>query len=304
MRIRTAVVGGGYLGRYHAEKYAKLPTSELIAIVDVNTETAKALAKTYQVEAYDHYQSLLGKVDAVSVAVPTPLHYPITQYFLAAGVHVLVEKPFTSTVAEANELIQLAHQHQCILQVGHLQRFNPAFIGLQQQLHHPRFIENERLAPFRIRGTEVNVVLDLMIHDLDLILSVVKSPIQHIEAIGTPVLSNDIDIANVRLKFMNGCIANVTASRVSQAFKRKMRVFQSDAYFSIDFQQNSLTTCRKARQEIVSHTEQFEKSDELMNEIQAFLSAILHHSTPIVTGDDGKQALALAHTISQLILNR
>ena len=299
MKIRTAVIGVGYLGRYHAEKYAKLPTSELVAVVDNDLPTAKTIAAQYQTQALSAYQDLINLVDGVSIAVPTQHHYAIAKFFLEHGVHVLVEKPITTTLSQAEELIYLAKIHQCILQVGHLQRFNPTLIAMQPHLNQPHFIESERLAPFRQRGTEVNVILDLMIHDLVLILSLVKSPIEHIEALGTVVLSNDIDLAHAQLKFKNGCVANLTASRINPSFKRELRIFQQNSYFTLDLHQTHLTITHKNNPE--NETIHFEKTDELLTEINAFLTAILNNTAPIVSGEDGKNALAAALYISKLI---
>ncbi|MEW8525932.1 MAG: Gfo/Idh/MocA family oxidoreductase, partial [Candidatus Thiodiazotropha endolucinida] len=249
-KIRTAVIGVGYLGRYHAQKYAALDDSELVAVVDIDSDTAANVAKECNTEALSDYHELLNKVDAVSIVVPTQLHHQVAKEFLDSGIHVLLEKPITVTVAEADALIEIARRKQRVLQVGHLERFNSAVLALEGVLKDPQFIESHRLAPFTLRGADVNVVLDLMIHDIDIIQKMVGSPIASIDAKGGAVLTEEYDIANARIKFKNGCVANVTASRVSLKPQRKMRIFQSDAYISIDFQDKILSIHRKGEKEI------------------------------------------------------
>src|SRR5678815_4046903 len=244
-KIRAAVIGVGYLGRFHAQKYAQLPICELIAVVDGREEVRKAVAGEVGTQALADYRGLLGKVDAVSVVTPTPAHFEIADAFLAAGAHVLVEKPITETPEQARKLIARAGAQHRILQVGHLERFNAAVLAAEPHLHSPRFMETHRLAPFKERGTDVNVVLDLMIHDIDLIQSLVGAPIVSIDAVGASVFSEGLDIANARIRYANGCVANTTASRVSMKMERKLRLFQDDAYVSIDLQQKILTVVRK-----------------------------------------------------------
>ena len=237
--LRAAVIGVGYLGKFHAQKYHALPDVELVAVVDASLQTAQAIGKELGVPGLDDYRELLNKVDVVSVVVPTPLHHTVTTEFLKHGVHVLVEKPITVTVEHAKQLIQLAKKHRCVLQVGHLERFNPAVQAAAKLIRAPRFIESHRLAPFKQRGTDVSVVLDLMIHDIDLIQELVGQPIEHIDAVGSPIFSQDIDIANARIRFAGGCVVNTTASRVSLKQERKLRIFQDDAYISVDLQQKA-----------------------------------------------------------------
>jgi predicted dehydrogenase len=307
-KTTTAVVGVGYLGKFHAQKYMQLADSELIAIVDTDKQVARTVADEHGVQAlYDH-RDLLGRVDAVSIVVPTSLHYEVARDFLMHGSHVLVEKPITRTVDEAQSLIQLAREHKCTLQVGHLERFNAAILDLERVLNNPLFIETHRLAPFKPRGTDVDVVLDLMIHDIDIILNVVRSDLTRIDASGAPVLSRAVDIANARLVFENGCVANVTASRVSLKSERKMRVFQPDAYISIDFQERILSAHRRGRgemfpgvPEIESEHIKFNDGDALKTEIELFLKAIREKSPPIVSGEDGKRALATAIRITEMV---
>lgn len=306
-KIKTAVVGVGYLGRFHAQKYAALPNSELVAVVDANPEAATRVAAECNTTALTDYRELAGKVQAVSIVVPTQRHYEVAKFFLENGIHVLVEKPITVTVAEADDLIAIAARHKLVLQVGHLERFNAAVLALDGVLAEPRFIESHRLAPFNPRGADVNVVLDLMIHDIDVIQSLVRSPIKHIDADGVSVLTKEVDIANARIKFENGCVANVTASRVSMKPQRKMRIFQHDAYISVDFQDKILSVHRKGDKEmfpgipeIKSEESIFENSDAIKAEIIAFLAAITTGGKPPVTGEDGRDALATAIHISAL----
>lgn len=304
-QIRTAVIGVGYLGTFHAEKYAALPDSELIAIVDANPQQAESVARRFGVAAVSDYRELLGKIDAVSVVVPTLLHFEVADFFLRHGVHVLVEKPITATVEQAEQLIHTAERNGCLFQVGHLEQFNPAVMALKEHLNRPLFIESHRLAPFKPRGTDVNVVLDLMIHDIDIILTIIDAPIRQINPIGVPVLTDEEDIANARLEFTNGCVANVTASRVSNKTERKLRVFQPDAYISVDLQEKSLTIHRKADShqgagiaDIVVERRQYGNSDPLYTELQAFLKSIREGTPPVVSGENGRQALEMALTIS------
>lgn len=306
--LRTAVVGVGYLGRFHAQKYAQLPGVELVAVVDADAAAARKVGAELDVPSLGDYRELPGRVDAVSLAVPTPLHHPIGRELLAAGVHLLVEKPITTTVAEAQELIDIARQRNCVLQVGHLERFNPAVLAAVGRLRTPRFIETHRLAPYKQRGTDVSVVLDLLIHDIDLVQELVGEPIAHIEAIGATVFSGEIDIVNARLRFAGGCVANTTASRVSLKQERKVRIFQDDAYLSIDMQQKILTVVRKKDDtpvesvaQVAIEEESFSQGDALLAEIEAFVHAIRTHSKPVVTGEDGLRALETATRITELV---
>ncbi|MEJ2059523.1 MAG: Gfo/Idh/MocA family oxidoreductase [Gammaproteobacteria bacterium] len=306
--LRCAVVGVGYLGKFHAQKYAAAPDAELVAVVDADPESAQRVATENGCQALTDYHELLGKVDAVSIAVPTTLHHQVARDFLQAGAHVLVEKPITVTPEEAGELVDIAAQKNLVLQVGHLERFNAAILGLGDRLAEPMFIESHRLAPFKPRATDVNVVLDLMIHDIDIILDIVKSEVVNIAASGAQVLSSDIDIANARLEFANGCVANVTASRISMKMERKMRLFQRDAYIAIDFQNKGLTIHRKGEgemfpgvPEIKSEETFYEESDALNSEILAFLNAIRTGTPPPVSGEDGKRALETAMRITDLL---
>lgn len=310
-RLRTAVIGVGYLGRFHAEKYAALPHVELVAVVDSDQARATQVAQTLNVEAASDYREILGRVDAVSIAVPTQHHHAIAKECLSGRIHVLLEKPITVTVEQAKELIEVAKENECVLQIGHLERFNPAVMALEEIIARPLFIESHRLALFNPRGTDVSVVLDLMIHDIDIILNLVGSPVHRVDANGVAVLSQGIDIANARLQFENGCVANVTASRVSQKKQRKMRLFQPDAYISIDFQDKRVNIHRKGTEqmypgipEITSEELAFDAGDALKSEISAFTKAVLEGIPPVVSGEDGRRALEVAIEISrQLVRN-
>jgi len=306
--VRTAVIGVGYLGRFHAQKYASLPESQLVAVADSEPEARARVAAETGCTAVADYRELLGEVEAVSIATPTPQHHEIARQCLERGLHVLVEKPITETPGQARELIEIAQRLGRVLQVGHLERFNAAILALAGTLGEPRFVESHRLAPFKERGTDVNVVLDLMIHDIDLIQSLVGAPIESIDAVGTSVFSAGLDIANARIRYANGCVANTTASRVSLKAERKLRLFQDDAYVSIDLQQKVLTIVRKpppgtdaAPGQVVIEERSYEQGDALRLEIQAFLRSIREGRPPVVTGEDGLRALETAIRITELV---
>jgi predicted dehydrogenase len=310
-KLRAAVIGVGYLGRFHAQKYATLPDCTLVGVVDQRPEAAAQVASELGVRAFGDYRELFGQVDAVSIVTPTPLHFEIARAFLEHDAHVLVEKPITETVAQAQELIVLARQRGRVLQVGHLERFNPVIIAAEPRLRAPRFIECQRLAPFRERGTDVNVVLDLMIHDLDIVQSIVASEIVAVDAIGTPVFSGEIDIANARIRFANGCVTNATASRVSLKTERKLRIFQDDAYLSLDLQQKILTVIRKqtggegeGHLPVSIEEQSFEQGDALRSEIIAFLASCRHEAPVVVSGEDGMRALRTAIAISAAVMGQ
>jgi predicted dehydrogenase len=307
-KIRAAVIGVGYLGRFHAQKYAQLADCELVAVVDGREDVRSAVAVEVKSKPLADYRELLGKVDAVSVVTPTPAHFEIADAFLESGAHVLVEKPITETPEQARALIATANKAGRILQVGHLERFNAAVLAAEPHLRSPRFMECVRLAPYKERGTDVNVVLDLMIHDIDLVQSLANSEIESIDAIGTPVFSGEIDIANARIRFANGCVANTTASRVSLKTERKLRIFEDAAYISLDLQQKILTLIRKREgvpqpgQLPVSIEESnLEQGDALKSEIESFLDCIRNDKRPIVSGEDGLRALDTAIRISEQV---
>jgi predicted dehydrogenase len=307
-KIKAAVIGVGYLGRFHAQKYAQLPACELVAVVDGREEVRRLVGAEVGAQAIADYRELLGKVDAVSVVTPTPAHFEIADAFLAAGAHVLVEKPITETPEQARRLIARATASHKILQVGHLERFNAAVLAAEPHLSSPRFMECHRLAPYKERGTDVNVVLDLMIHDIDLVQSLANSEIVSIDAIGSPVFSGEIDIANARIRFANGCVANTTASRVSLKTERKLRIFEDAAYISLDLQQKILTLIRKREgvQEagqlpVTIEEANLEQGDALKSEIESFLDCIRNNRRPIVSGEDGLRALETAIRITEQV---
>ncbi len=308
--IRTAVVGVGYLGKFHAEKYAAIPDCQLVAVADSNFAQAKEVAHRLKVDAVENYSELLDQVDAVSIVTPTSIHYETASAFLNRGIHVLVEKPITTTVEQAQQLVDAARANNCILQVGHLERFNAAMLDLDRVLTTPKFIETHRLAPYKPRATDVDVILDLMIHDIDIILSIAHADLVDIAVSGTSVLSNQTDIANARLTFANGCVANVTASRISLKTERKMRIFQTDAYISIDFQNRIFSYHRKGDGEmfpgvpnIDSKETIYEDGDALLAEITDFIRCIKNQEQPLVSGLEGLKALQTATQIREL-LNR
>jgi predicted dehydrogenase len=307
-KIKTAVVGTGYLGKFHAEKYASLENSELVVVCDSDEKTVKKFSRKFKCEAITNYQDLIGKVDAVSIAAPTTLHHELGVFFLSNGIHVLMEKPITNTLAEADELIYLAETNNLVLQVGHLERFNPVIKYIEPQVGDLRFIESVRLAPFNPRGTDVNVILDLMIHDIDLIQYLVKSPIIDIRANGASVISKTADITNARIEFESGCVANVTASRVSFKTERKMRVFQNELYMSLNLHDRTADIYKRGKGNMlpgipkVHHDgKKFKQGDPIMEEIEDFLTSIATGKQPIVPGKAGKDALAAAIQITETL---
>jgi predicted dehydrogenase len=276
----------------------------LVAVVDIDAARAAEVAVECQTSALTDYRDLFAQIDCVSIAVPTQLHCAIARDFLTRGVDVLVEKPLTATVEEGRELVEIAAREGCILQVGHLERFNPALRSLTGILTAPRFIECHRVAPFVERGTDVDVVRDLMIHDLDVILSLVRSPVVSIEAFGVPVLTAEPDIANARLRFRSGCIANITASRVALKRERKMRVFQPDTYIVVDYGEHRIRICRRepgspggGLPNLSFEEREVSGEDALEEEIRSFLQAVRTRNQPVVSGHDGLQALEVAEQI-------
>ena len=303
--LRTAVIGVGYLGNFHAQKYAAIQGVELVGVADSDASRAAEIASALGTTPYSDHHDLIGKVDAVSVVVPTQFHHAVARDFLAAGVHVLIEKPISVSIAEADELIAIADEKKLVFQVGHLERFNPVLVALEGVLIQPLFIESVRIAPFKPRGTDVNVVLDLMIHDIELIQHIVKSPVERIDAIGAPVFTGEEDIANARIAFENGCVANVTASRISLKSERKMRIFQRDAYITLDFQNRKVLVAQKGSGELFPGVpnvkvdeRELEASDALLSEIESFIAAIREGKPPQVRGRDGKMALETALKIN------
>lgn len=303
-KIRVGVVGVGYAGRLHAEKYAASKKAELVGVADLDSGRAKEVGQKLGVASLTDYRGLFGGVRCVSVAVPTRLHFEVSRDFLEAGIDVLVEKPMAASLEEGRELVTLAREKGRILQIGHLERFNPAIRRLEGVIQGPRFVECHRLAPFVERGTDVDVVFDLMIHDIDVIASLVRSPLQRVEAVGVPVLTDKPDIANARITFSNGCIANVTSSRVSMKRERKIRFFQLDAYISIDYDLKRAQIYRRPEkgagwQDIRGETIEIQDSDALADEIESFLDSVRGRSLPLVSGEEGLRALEIATMISE-----
>lgn len=298
-KIKIGVVGIGHLGNFHLQKYSKLANCEIVAVADTRIEQAQKAADIYQCAAFADHRDLLGKVDAVSIAVPTGEHHRVARDFLAAGVDVLIEKPICSTLEEADELLDLAQDKKLILQVGFVERFNPAIMALEKVIEKPMFIEAHRLHPFFERGTDVDVVLDLMIHDLDIILKFVNSELTSVEAVGIPVLSSRIDIANVRLSFATGCVANITASRISVKTMQKIRFFGTEGYHSVDCRKREILSLGKRKNEagkieIYQNNLEIGSHDPLEEEIRSFLDAVTKRSRPLVSGEDARQSLDLA----------
>jgi predicted dehydrogenase len=306
--IKVGVVGVGHLGREHARIYASLPDVELVGVSDRDRSRASAIASKYGTGSFSDHSELLEMASAVSVAVPTIDHCSLVRDAFEAGTHVLVEKPITSTVDEAAELVEMAKARGLILQVGHVERYNPAVQAITERVTRPLFIECHRLAPFGNRGTDVSVVLDVMIHDLDIVLGFVKSAVKRIDAIGIPVLSPLEDIANARLEFESGCIANLTASRVSAEKMRKIRIFQGDSYISLDYVEQAVKLFRRVSGEsapgIMQEEVHVTKDEPLRVELMSFISSIREGKQPLVSGYDGKRALEVARRIVDAIQAR
>ena len=309
--VRVGVIGTGYLGRFHAEKYARIEDAELVGVADIELSRAEeVVAKIGRGKAFASAQDLADAgVDAVSVVVPTHVHHKVAMPLLEQGIDCLVEKPFAVTMQEADDMLRAAQKYSRVLQVGHLERFNPVMLGLKDRIHNPMFVESHRLSMFGERGTEVDVILDLMIHDLDIILMAVNSEVTHIDAVGVPVLTDKIDIANARLEFENGCVANVTASRVSTTKMRKIRLFQADVYMSIDYQDKNVQIVRRTSEpgkppQIGGELLEIREGDALEAELRSFVKAVRDRSRPEVSGEDGRKALYLAHRIGDAIRER
>ncbi|AMO58632.1 UDP-N-acetyl-D-glucosamine dehydrogenase [Endozoicomonas montiporae] len=306
--LRTAVIGTGYLGRFHAQKYVQLPDNELIGVVDIDKERGGKVADECRTRFFVDYRELFGKVDAVSIAVPTCHHYQVALDCLQAGVHILIEKPICDNTEHSRRLVNLAREKSLIMQVGFLERFNPVLSDIRPMVQAPRFIESHRLAGFKPRSMDINVIMDIMIHDLDIVLDLVDSPISQIAANGASVLSRSVDIAQARLSFASGCVANITASRISENSKRKMRIFQQDACLSIDFQNFSVKQYFKGKGEqypgvpsIEHKAFSYVDSDSLKREIADFIHCVRFRKTPRVCGESGHRALEVATRISDII---
>jgi predicted dehydrogenase len=307
-QVRVGVIGVGYLGKFHAEKYSRMENVRLMGVVDINRVLAQEVAARFDTRAFTDYRELFGRVDAVSIVVPTEDHFTIAAKCLNHDLDVLVEKPMTATLEQADKLIKIAESRGRIMQIGHLERFNPAVIALKDIVHSPMFIEAHRLSIYKDRSTDVSVVLDLMIHDIDIIMNVVKSEIKSIHAAGAPVICEHADIANVRLEFESGCVANVTASRISTKNQRKIRLFQKDAYVSVDFITREITIIR--RDDSISgdlipgmdiQQISFSESDALEDELASYIEAVSTRHNPVVSGNVGRKALKVALTITEQI---
>ena len=307
-QLNVAVIGVGYLGRFHAQKYASIEAVNLLGVVDPDEEQAERVAKECGCKAFSDYKELLTLVDAVSIVVPTSMHHKVAGDFLDAGVDVLLEKPMTVTLKEADDLIAKASFKNLVLQIGHLERFNPALIAMKPSLTTPVFIESNRVATFKPRGVDVSVVLDLMIHDIDIILNIIDSPIKTIHTVGAPVATANTDIANARLIFENGATANVTVSRVSRSNERKMRIFQPGSYVTVDFGNRKVMTIQLSEElqesgmpKQIVDLKSFQDGDALLAEITAFIGHVKDRSKPAVSGVEGRRALEVALQVMKQI---
>ncbi len=300
-KIRVAVVGVGHLGSLHAKIYREIKNCSLVAVCDIDKTRLDQISSALNVAGYTSYEELFDKVDAVSVAAPTKLHYKIADDFLKHNIHTLVEKPFTPNLKEADSLISLAKENKLILQVGHIERFNSAFAATQKIIKNPKFIECHRLSPFPNRSLDVGAVLDIMIHDIDIILGLVNSKIKKIESVGVNVLTQFEDIANSRITFENGCVANLTASRVSDEIMRKIRIFQEDTYISLDYKEAKACVYKKCGLAITKVDLPIEKEQPLQKELESFIECVINHKEPLVSGPVAREALRVALEIQNQI---
>ena len=306
-QIRVGVIGVGYLGRFHAQKYAAMPGVDLKGVADVDAARAGEVARECGTTAFTEYRELLDNIDCASIVVPTVHHHQVALDCIERGIDILVEKPITTTVEEADDLIARAGAKDLVLQVGHLERFNPAVLAMQPLLDHPLFIEAHRISVFKNRGTDVDVILDLMIHDIDIILSIIDAPLETIHTVGAPVITPLTDIANARLIFANGCTANVTVSRISMDNMRRMRIFQPGRYLSVDFSKKEVMsiTLREGAQndqplpEISKHG--YADQDVLELELADFITNVRQRTRPLVSGQEGRRALRVALEVVQQV---
>ncbi len=306
--VRTAVIGVGVQGQRHAAKLAAIEESELVGVFDTDAGRCGEVARELETDCVSDYRDLFGSVDAVAIATPTSTHFDITSQFLERGVHVLLEKPIATTMDEARGLVELAEDRGLVFQIGHLERFNPAVLAMANHIDSPQFVESNRIAPYRPRALDVSVVLDLMIHDIDLIHSFVRSPMKNVDAVGRRIFSDNVDVANARIRFENGCVANVTSSRISMKTERSLRVFQSDSYVSADLQNKTVTSYRrrgsgpvKGPDDVAIEAQSFGDSDAMMDQAQAFVDAVNGGPSPLVSGRTGMQALETATVIAELV---
>lgn len=300
-KIKVGVVGVGHLGAIHAKDYARLDNVKLVGVCDCNLKRSLEIGKRFRTASYSNYEDLFDKVDAASIVVPTSLHYNVAKEFLKRGIHVLIEKPITKTLSEADELIELAKEKNLILQVGHIERFNSAVLAIEPHIKTPKFIECQRLGPFHKRVQDVGVVLDLMIHDIDIVLGLMKKEVLSIEAVGLSTISNYEDVANVRLTFDDLTIADITASRVTKDVVRKMRIFQEDSYLSLDYVTQEAMIFRKTGEKILTEKIRIKKKEPLKKELKSFIECVRTGKKPIVSGIEGRRALAVALEIVKKI---
>jgi len=300
-KLKLAVVGVGSLGSIHAGIFAELDPAQLVAVVDVDQKKAKKLARACRCQYFSDYRQIFGKVEAASIVVPTHLHYQIARECLQHNIHLLVEKPFTSTVEEANQLLGLAKAKGLTLQVGHVERFNAAVQAVQKLPGKPMFIECHRLGPFAARVKDVGVVLDLMIHDIDIVLGMVNSPVESIQAVGINVLTQHEDIANARLNFKNGAVANITASRITPKSMRKIRLFQENSYISLDYEAQEALIYHRQQGKISKKRINIKKERPLQKELQSFITCVKENKAPLVSGEAGRDALMVATEILKKI---
>ena len=300
-KIKVGVVGVGHLGTIHAKVYSKMRNVELVGVCDCNLERALEIGKKYHTRSFADYEDLFGKVDAASIVVPTSLHYNIAKEFLKRGIHVLIEKPITKTLSEADELIEIAREKDLIIQVCHVERFNAAVMALEKYLKKPKFVECQRLGPFHKRVEDVGVVLDLMIHDIDIVIGLMKQDVVKIEAVGLSTMSAHEDVANVRLIFEDGTIADITASRVTKDVVRKIRIFQEDSYISLDYLNQDVTIFKKTGNKILKEKVKVKKVQPLDEELESFIGCVRTHQKPLISGVEGRRALQVALEIIEKI---
>jgi len=303
-KLRVGVVGIGHLGSIHAKIYREIETCDLAAICDIDKNRLNEVSQSLNIPGFVDYKQLFDKVDAVSIATPTKLHYKIASDFLKHNLAVLVEKPFTTNLKEADSLIKIAKSHKLTLQVGHIERFNSAFSATLKLIKRPKFIECHRLSPFPNRSLDVGVVLDIMIHDIDIVLGLVPSKIKKIESVGVNVLTNFEDIANARLTFTNGCVCNLTASRISDEVMRKIRIFQENTYISLDYKDAKACIYKKTGLNITKVDLPIEKEQPLQKELESFIDCVITHKEPQVSGPVAREALAVALKIQNQIWHK
>ncbi|MEW6108833.1 MAG: Gfo/Idh/MocA family oxidoreductase [Nitrospirota bacterium] len=301
MSVRVGVIGVGYLGRHHARIYSELEDAELVAVADVDNRKAEEIAKTYGCRSFSAYSDVIADTDALSIVTPTTTHYSIAMDCLRAGRDILIEKPITENIIEAGDIIKEAEKKGLIIQVGHLERYNPAIQAAEGMINEPRFIESERLSPFLGRGTDVDVTLDLMIHDIDIVMSIVKSGLKDIKAIGEAVLTEKIDVAKAWLEFENGCKALITASRLSPEKQRRLRIFQKDAYISIDYQSQEVRRYFKTASDISFDVIKPENKEPLKEELKDFIYCVKNRKRPKVSGVEARDALDVTLRITGLL---